>query len=221
MRGRLVLIVTLLALPAHAAPEPLCDGCAISLPEREGPIPLLVVLHGDHEHATKWLARWRGPALDRGWGVLALQCPEDLGCANGVWYRWDGDPAWVSQQVERATANVAIDRDRMFLVAWSGGAAFVGLHARSWREFAGLVMHGGGVMPRDGRCASPSPPVYFLVGDGNRYHRSTKMFRRYLEKCGSDVTWDLLADTDHHGEDLALDGAKASTILDWLAGRDR
>jgi poly(3-hydroxybutyrate) depolymerase len=219
----MLLAILIAAGPARAdraSIEPPCKGCEIALPEREGPVPLLVVMHGDHEKASKWLARWRGPALERGWGVLALQCPEDLGCSFSMWYRWNGDPKWVSHQVERLAVDVEIDRERTFLVAWSGGASYVGMHAPVWqRNFKALVIHGGGVPPRGGRCAARPLPVYFLVGDGNRFHKSAQQFRDYFTGCGSEVRWDLLEGADHAREDAALDAAKANAILDWLAER--
>src|SRR5687767_8085447 len=72
-----------------------CEGCLLDVPKREGRIPLLVVMHGDEEKAAKWFARWRGPAIERGFAILALQCPENLGCNESRWYRWRGDPSWV------------------------------------------------------------------------------------------------------------------------------
>lgn len=214
-------IASALGSSAVASPEPPCDGCAIAFPEREGPVPLLVVLHGDHGQATHWLARWRDAALDHGWAVLSLQCPEDLGCEEGVWYRWDGDPQWILQQIDKLAEGAEIDRSQLYLAGWSGGAAYLGMHMRSWQGFAGLVMHGGGVTPRDGRCAKPAPPVYFLVGDKNQYHQSTVWFRDHLRDCRARVKWDLLKGGYHPDEDKALDPAKAGEILEWLIARGR
>lgn len=219
MRIWIVLIGLLIAGsragPASAEVWPPCDGCAIALPDHpSGPLPLLVVLHGDHGTATEWVARWREPALDRGWAVLALQCPVDRGCEEGVWYRWDGDAQWVLDQIDALAGSVEIDRSQIFLAGWSGGATYLGMHLKSWRDFAGLVMHGGGVGPRDGQCARL--PVYFLVGDENRYHSSTKLFRRFLSSCRAKVRWDLMKGADHTAEERALTGEKAVQILDWL-----
>src|SRR5688500_10409200 len=72
------------------------EGCTLELPDGARVAPILVVLHGNHESARDAAKRWRGAARERGWGVLALQCPRDLGCDHeGRWYRWAGHPTWV------------------------------------------------------------------------------------------------------------------------------
>lgn len=221
MTRRLLLLAALaFASPAAAGtPEPPCDGCAVAFPEREGPVPLLVVLHGDHGTATHWLARWREAALDRGIGVLSLQCPEDLGCKDGVWYMWTGDPKWIHEQIDKVAATAPIDRSKIMLAGWSGGGAFIGQHLRSWTGFAGLVMHGGAMGPTDGRCAKPPPPVYFLVGDQNQYHSTAVLIRDFMLDCRAKVKWDLMKGRDHSDEDKALNPTKAGQILDWLLKR--
>ena len=217
MRIWLVLIGLLIATPATAdSVWPPCDGCAIALPERSTPMPLLVVLHGDQGRATSQLARWREPALERGWAVLALQCPAELGCEEGRWYNWTGDPKWVVEQIDKLGTSVKIDRTRIFLAGWSGGAAYLGMHMRSWQAFAGLVMHGGGLMPQDGRCGARTLPTYFLVGDKNQYHQAAIWFRDYLQGCRSSFRWDMMKNADHTDEERALTGSKATEILDWL-----
>jgi poly(3-hydroxybutyrate) depolymerase len=222
--GRLLVFVTWIILKcggasqAHAqSTTAFCDDCLLEVPSLDGPIPLVVVLHGDEEQASKWFERWRSPAIERGFGVLALQCPKKLGCDRGSWYRWNGTPRWVTAQVDAVAKYVALDRARTVLVGWSGGATFLGMHAGAWhRDFAALVIHGGGMAPRDGRCAPRAVPVYFLVGDKNLHHDATKRARAYFERCGSPVTWDLLEAGDHQTEDRELDDRKAGQILDWV-----
>ncbi len=218
MRLWFVLLGVLMTTPAAAdSVWPPCDECAIALPDqRQNPVPLLVVLHGDQGRATSQLALWREPALERGWAVLALQCPAELGCEEGRWYNWSGDPKWIVDQIDRLAVDVKIDRSQIFLAGWSGGAAYLGMHMRSWQGFAGLVMHGGGLTPSDGRCAARALPVYFLVGDKNVYHSSTGWFRDYLAGCRSKLGWDVMKNADHTDEYRALTGAKATQILDWL-----
>lgn len=205
-----------LASSAGASPEPPCDGCAIAFPDKPGPFPLVVVLHGDQGKATYWLSRWRDAALERGWGVLALQCPEEFGCKDGVWYMWDGDPKWIHEQIDKLAAGVQIDRSKIVLAGWSGGASYIGMHVKSWTSFAGLVMHGGAMGPKDGRCAKPATPTYFLVGDQNQYHSTQVLIRDFMIDCRAKVKWDVLKKGDHSDEERALNAAKAGQILDWL-----
>jgi poly(3-hydroxybutyrate) depolymerase len=195
-----------------------CDGCFLELPSGDGPVPLLVVLHGDSEHARKWFDRWRGPALEHGYGILALECPAKLGCPDGSWYRWNGDPKWITDQVDAVAMRVELDRSRTILVGWSGGATYIGTHAERWhRDFAAIVFHGGGVAPPNRKCAARALPTYFLVGDRNWFHGATRELRTYAAGCGSDVLWDVVEGADHQAEDRLLDARRANQIFDWLS----
>lgn len=197
-----------------------CAGCRAVLPSTTEPVPLLVVLHGDWGHPpAELLSSWERHALQRGAGVLALSCPRDLGC-NGSWWRWDGDPAWVTAQVDALASKHAIDRSRVWLAGWSGGASYIGLRAQDFqRRFAAVVYHGGGIPPADITCAvAPSAPVYFLVGDKNPLHHLALRLRQHHERCTEPVTWNLVAGADHSGEWTALE-SQGGAILAWLASK--
>jgi predicted esterase len=112
--------------------------------------------------------------------------------------------------------KIAVDRDRVYLVGWSGGATYIGMNASAWpNEFAAIVIHGGGQPPDDDDCPSHLP-AYFLVGDRNPAFPAAKRLRAYLETCGQEVRWDLVEGADHGDEDAALDANKAHRILGWL-----
>jgi len=200
--------------------EPPCEGCTLDVPARKGPVPLLVVLHGNRETAADAAKRWRSAALARGWAVLALQCPAQLGCDDEArWYRWRGNPQWVFDQI--AGVKREIDRKRVYLVGWSGGASYIGMMAPHWhRKFAAVVFHGGGQPPSKERCPRDLP-AYFLVGDLNPTHSAAQRLRDYWSECGLEHRWDLIEGADHAREDAALDTVKAMTILEWLDRRSR
>jgi poly(3-hydroxybutyrate) depolymerase len=179
-------------------------------PKGDTPVPLVVVLHGDREHARDAAARWRTATNRHGWALLALDVPE-----GNSWWRWDGDPAWVIAQVDDYARHRAIDRSRVFLVGWSGGATYIGMHAAAWRgTFAAVVIHGGGMAPGDDTCTDL--PAYFLVGDKNPLHGLAKDLRGYFETCKAEVAWDLVRGADHGKEEAALTAKKAGAILAWL-----
>jgi poly(3-hydroxybutyrate) depolymerase len=189
-----------------------CEGCALDVPRRHGRVPLLVVMHGDHERASAAADRWRDAARARGWAILSLQCP----CESESWYKWDGSPKWIRAQVDAVARKIAVDRDRIYLVGWSGGATYIGMNAAAWpNEFAAVVIHGGGQPPDDDACPSHLP-AYFLVGDRNPAFPAAKRLRAYLETCGQEVRWELVEGADHRDEDDALDAGKARKILGWL-----
>lgn len=204
-------------------PKPPCENCTVDVPSRPGAVPLLVVLHGNHESADDAAARWRAAALARGWAVLSLDCPDKLGCDDvGRWYRWRGDADWVFTQVSELAQQRDIDPSRQYLVGWSGGASYMGLMAARWpQRFAAVVFHGGGQPPRDKDQCPRDLPAYFLVGDRNPAHPAAIRLREYWEACGQEVQWDLLPGANHAKEDKALDEAKATAILEWLDRRSR
>jgi predicted esterase len=175
-------------------------------------VPLVVILHGDREHAKPAAARWHAAVAKRGWALLALECPKDQGCKDSFW-KWDGDPAWVWDQIAAVKKQHAIDR--VVLVGWSGGASYLGWRAQAWRDATALVLHGGGMGPREDTCAA-GPPIYFLVGDKNPLHHLAVALRDYFTGCKRDVTWDLVQGADHAREEAALTPAKAGVILDWV-----
>ncbi|HEX7837260.1 MAG TPA: hypothetical protein VF469_07340, partial [Kofleriaceae bacterium] len=73
-----IAALCLIALTAGARaqsspPSPPCKRCTLEVPaSHDGELPLLVVLHGDREHATAAASRWRGAAKQRGWALLSL-----------------------------------------------------------------------------------------------------------------------------------------------------
>jgi poly(3-hydroxybutyrate) depolymerase len=199
---------------SSAAP---CAGCALDVPRRHGRVPLLVIMHGDHERASAAADRWREAAHARGWAVLSLQCP----CKSESWYKWDGSPSWIRAQVDAVARKIAVDRERIYLVGWSGGATYIGMNAPAWpNDFAAVVIHGGGQSPEDDACPSHLP-AYFLVGDRNPAFPAAKRLRAYLEACGQEVHWDLVRGADHRDEDDALDAGRARKIVGWLGNHRR
>lgn len=209
-----------------ARPKPPCAGCTLDVygdASAGAPMPLLVVLHGDHERASNTAARWRGAAKQRRWALLSLQCPTAEQC-KGSWWQWNGDPQWVRDQIAQVAAQLPIDPDRTYAAAWSGGATYLGMRMPIWHElFAAIVIHGGGKAPREepAVCPARALPAYFLVGDGNPLHGLARDLRDYFVRCKQDVQWTLLPGADHPKEDRALDGKRALAILDWLAARSR
>jgi poly(3-hydroxybutyrate) depolymerase len=227
-----VFVLTLAATSAKAqsrphAPAPRillhdtpCPGCLASVPEGSDPVPLIVALHGDGEGAAPVHDAWEKLAAPRRVAVLAIACPKQLGCEGSFW-RWNGAPTWIDAQVTKLAERRPIARDRLWLVAWSGGASYVGYRTQELeRTFAAIVIHGGGIPPAESSCGENKASVYFLVGDRNPLHALTAGLRDHYVQCGSDVAWDLLRGAEHGGEWQAL-GSHGIAILDWLATKRR
>lgn len=222
---RTALVFALVTATARAedTTSPPCESCVVdAASSRQEPAPLLVVLHGNGEDAIDRARPWRDAVARRGWVLLALDCPRAHGCHDGKWYRWNGDPAWVRDQIRELAERVPIDMSRVYLAGWSGGATYIGKRMPAWSTmFSAVVIHGGGVPPRTPRCPDRSFPAYFLVGDRNPGHRGAKRLRDYFENCGQHVQWDLVPGGNHADEDAALTPEKADAILRWLATRRR
>jgi predicted esterase len=204
-----ILVAWALAGTAHGAPAR--DADVIELPAASEPVPLVVILHGDREHAAAAAARWRAVVKKRGWALLALECPHDLGCKDS-WWQWDGDPAWVLDRITKVKAGLAISK--VIVVGWSGGASYLGARAQAWTGVDALVIHGGGMAPTSSECVA-GPPVYFLVGDKNPLHKLAISLHDYFTACKREVTWDVVKGADHEREASALTAKKAGAILDW------
>ena len=238
--AHLTPLALLLFVATHASADPPkrlqlsdlpCTGCKVSYEPDHDPAPrkekpVIVLLHGDWGVGpSDLLAAWEKLAAKRDIDLLALKCPVDKGCDKGSWWQWNGDPAWVTKQVDDVATkrNILIDRKRMYLVGWSGGASYIGMRAQAFQQtFAAIVYHGGGVAP-SGPCApaSASPaPAYFLVGDANPLHHLAVALKKQNEQCGVNVTWKLLPGADHTAEWKALD-ANGGAIADWLLTQKR
>ena len=216
------LVAFSLALAGESSADPKaappCVGCVLVPPRSDaGPMPLLVTLHGDIDHAPTTAAPWTPAILARGWALLSIECPVAEGCDKGSFWRWNGSPGWIFAQIAKVRARYPIDERRIFLSGWSGGASYIGWHAPELsQKLAGLVLHGGGVAPPTRECPKSLAPVYFLVGDQNPLHHLAKDLRDYFERCGNAVTWDLLPRAGHVAELASLDTARANAILDSL-----
>ncbi len=200
------------------APPSVCKRCTLDVPKQtpEAGAPLLVVLHGDREQASTAAQRWRAATKDRGWVLLSLQCPVDDGC-TGSWWQWQGNLGFLKAQIDKVAKTVKIDRTRIGLVGWSGGASFMGANAKDLRDYAGLVFHGGGMPAGEEGCSPTRQRAYFLVGDKNPLHRLAIALREHFDHCRADVVWDVIKNGDHDREDRALDRKKALRILDWIS----
>lgn len=137
------------------------------------------------------------------------------------WWQWNGEPRWITEQVAEVAKTAPIDRSRIYLAGWSGGATYIGMHAPAWATtFAALVIHGGGHEPH-ADCPARAMPAYFLAGDRNPLHPLVRDLRSWFEGCEQALVWDLVRGGDHDKEDRALDRKKALAILDWLGDHAR
>jgi poly(3-hydroxybutyrate) depolymerase len=166
---------------------------------------------------------WEPVANKRGMVVFAASCPRDAGCTAGSWWKWNGDPAWLRAQTTRVGAMHAVDPARTWIVGWSGGGTYLGWRTPEIeRDYAAIVIDGGGARPALDVCAATPSAVYFLGGDRNPFHELTEgLHAYYATVCPHpDLSWTVLKGADHPAERIAM-ATHRESILEWLSMRRR
>jgi poly(3-hydroxybutyrate) depolymerase len=76
------------------------------------------------------------------------------------------------QQISALGALRPIDRQRIWIVGWSGGGSYIGYRTQELEQtFAAIVIRGGGMPPEVATCPAAKTPVYFLSAVGTRFTR--------------------------------------------------
>jgi MYXO-CTERM domain-containing protein len=224
-RGWLALAAALLVtIPASARtkvtdfPAP---GAASAWDDGTDPAPVVVLLHGDWGYGPKDLAAVFEPeAAKRGVTVVALACPKDEGCKGSFW-QWNGSPAFLQRAVDALEHRRAVDRTRLWIAGWSGGATYLGWRTLEIeREFAAIAALGGGYPPKTTACAEARTGIFVLSGDKNPLHEHVKRLADYYRGCGDAVEWVGLPGADHDGEWRAIP-ARVGGLLDFFARQRR
>ncbi len=177
----------------------LCDGC-VFIPAKAKDRPLVVVMHGDNQRATKMAEAFTGIAADRDFALFAPQCPLKDKCESESFWRWNRDPEWIGAQVDALVKRHDLDPDRVFIVGWSGGATYMGYHLIDLgRRYAAVGFLGGGIAGPGG-CAKTKLPAFVVAGDKSPYFTMVRALRYRLEDCKHPVTWKQLDNHDHDDE---------------------
>jgi hypothetical protein len=221
--------------------DEICKGCLAAGNDHGAPQPLVVVLHGDEGSPHKLAALW-SPLAEKGicrradgdirlceprdaagdqqkFWLFAPKCPTSNGCAGSYW-RWGGDVDWLGQQVDAFSAKQTIDRSRVYLAGWSGGATYIAMKNPDWfPRFAALSLAGGGTHPHGQDCfpnaGGACAPVTYLMGSGNPLFSLAEEARRGFERCGHALDFQLLPGVDHSGEWRAYQ-TRVAKIAWWL-----
>ncbi len=174
-----------------------CDGCFFHPPSGYSsatPVPMLVALHGDEGDPAAYIEyAMPEPTARAGYALLALKCPRDEGC-GGSWYQWADsgryDPAWLEAQVDLVEHEYNVERNRIYLAGFSGGAYFLASYApRHTDRFAGVLYMGGGSGQQDG-CPPCKMPAFFLLGANDGSHlSSSRDTEQFFRGCGHEVQY--------------------------------
>jgi hypothetical protein len=195
-------------------------GAITILPDDPAAAPVLMVLHGDGAGPSQVVYAWEKACAKAG---VILYAPKVPG-PTGSWWKWSGDPSFLTGAIDGLAAMHAIERDRVYAAGWSGGATYLGWSAPALEgSIAAISYDGGGMAPTDAACPKRCAlPAYFLEGDANPLHAYAKELRGWFDGCGADVRWDLVPKADHAAEWNALiSPGKTGAILEWLLARPR
>lgn len=203
-----------------AAGSGLCRGC-LYVPAKGERRPLVILLHGDRQPPRRMLRAFRAAAAKADVALLAPPCPTELGCSQRSFWRWGGDPAWLSELAGRAVALHDLDAARVALVAWSGGATYLGKRMAALGDhYSAAVLLGGGVPGPE--CAARPMPIFMVQGDRNPMHELTVALRQRLEQCHHEVQWHLVRGADHAAEWEAVSQSQMQRkIFEFLAASVR
>ena len=134
---------------------------------RDGPLPLVLLLHGAGEDARDGLAQLRGQADEAGLALLAVgsRGPTwDLILGRG---RFGGDVARVDHALEVAFSLCDVDPARVGVAGYSDGASYaLALGLANGDLFSRVVAFSPGFLAAYARTGSPAIFVAHGRGDG-------------------------------------------------------
>ena len=129
------------------------------IPDTQGPMPLVTLLHGAGRDGLSQIEMWRETAELHG---VALVAPNSFGLS---WDLTDPDPDFFAQIVETMAETHDIDRNRIFLFGHSDGAAYAQLLLTQaqgpWRAAA---LHAG-YAPSVTTTAGQMKPYRLYIGE--------------------------------------------------------
>jgi pimeloyl-ACP methyl ester carboxylesterase len=163
-------------------------------PDRKGPLPLVVLLHGPEGNGNDIAHAWKGLAANNHFIIVA---PDALD--PWAWNTTSDPPAFFHAVVERVEAMHPVDKDRMYLYGYRDGGAFaLALALLDSEYFAASVANADALGPQDYEglftLAKRKMPVGIWVGI--RYKSSPEYFatatRKEFETHGFPVEFHVI-----------------------------
>lgn len=171
---------------------------SVFIPERSGPMPCLVLLHGSGRDGATMIEQWRSIARKEGILLVAPNAYDSAG--------WDmqlDSPQFLRAAVDRAAALAPVDRSRLYLFGHSAGAAYslllAILDSASW---AAIAVHAGAVPERNYDAfgyAHRRMPLAVWVGDSDpRFPLATvKETVRRFQQAEFPTQFQVIPNHDH------------------------
>lgn len=176
----------------------------------DGPVPLVVSLHGAGGRARHGLDLLRGGADEHGFAVLA---PASRGSTwDAVRDGYGPDVDVLDRSLRRAFELLRVDPERIAVAGFSDGASYaLGLGLANGDLFGGVLAFSPGFVPPAGRTGTPR--VFVSHGTGDEVlpvDRTSRRIVARLEEDGYDVTY-----AEFDGEH-AVPPAIVRRAVEWL-----
>jgi predicted esterase len=134
------------------------------VPEAEGPLPLVLLLHGSGRNGQVMVDAWAVLAAKEHFIVAAPDAYD-----SSAWNIKTDAPDFLHAVVDQVEAKHAVDRNRIYLFGHSAGARYALLLAiLASHSFAAVAVHAGALQPDNYRLfvyAGRRMPIAIWVGD--------------------------------------------------------
>jgi poly(3-hydroxybutyrate) depolymerase len=167
-------------------------------PNKEGPLPLVVLLHGSGAN---------GEVMGKGWKDLAskeqfiIAAPDSYD--SWAWQSDKDSPNFIRAMVEQVNASHPVDASRIYLFGHSGGAVYALMLAIVESEyFAATAVHAGSLAPEHYNLfakARRRMPIAIWVGDRDPFFplAAVKGTEKEFESNGFRVEMSILPNQTH------------------------
>ena len=169
------------------------------IPNREGPLPVVVLLHGSGRDGQIMIEMWKDLAAREG---MILAAPNSFNSAE--WNTTLDPPEFLHAVVAQVQATHAIDESRIYLFGHSAGAVYGLLLAIIDSEyFAATAVHAGKLLPQFYDAfpyATQRMPIAIWVGDEDAGFPVTQVLetKRVMESNGFHVNVSVIPHHDHN-----------------------
>jgi predicted esterase len=169
------------------------------VPEVEGPLPLVLLLHGSGRNGQVMVDAWAALASKEHFIVAAPDAYD-----SSAWNIKADPPDFLHAVVAQVRAKHAVDQNRIFLFGHSAGAEYALLLAiLDSNFFAAIAVHAGALQPDYYKLfayAGRRMPIAIWVGDQDQYFPVDQVTaaKNKFESSGFPVEFAIIPNHDHN-----------------------
>jgi poly(3-hydroxybutyrate) depolymerase len=169
------------------------------IPQKEAPMPLVILLHGSGRNGEIMASKWKDLALREEFIVAA---PDAYNAAT--WDSGKDTPEFFRNLVEQVKSRHAVESSRIYLFGHSAGAAYaLFLTVIDSDLFAATAIHAGALQTDPNGLfeqAKRNAPIAIWVGDHDAYFPVDQVMetKRIFESNGYKVELSVILGHDHN-----------------------